>query len=310
MSSSLCPNCNSVLSTNEITEGWCEGCGKKVPSSAITSPRANPSSLAFAEPRLRLTSRSGDRLGWGTARAGLGVMAAGTALLTVGLLGFVLVNLAGSESRGPSRPSTFLQILGILNGALLVIGAAQLLTGMCMGCAVPESSGARGVVVGATVCLGLGILVLLFTMMASIENAQVMIENMSRSSSYADPGRMERLAPEKPLPYSEGFLKGVWVVYGIMALATSSCFLGFLLRLATHFNRSGLAVSITLFLIINFCLNVLSLALQFSDGPIKWLAKGGMGLAYLALAVAVLVLAWFGGLVCAVRRSITATLLD
>jgi hypothetical protein len=31
MSSVICPNCNATLPSQEIAEGWCESCGKKIP---------------------------------------------------------------------------------------------------------------------------------------------------------------------------------------------------------------------------------------------------------------------------------------
>jgi hypothetical protein len=42
MAGLTCPNCNAVASTSEIASGWCDSCGKRIPSSyaaAATAPR-------------------------------------------------------------------------------------------------------------------------------------------------------------------------------------------------------------------------------------------------------------------------------
>src|SRR5437879_243282 len=40
MSSATCPNCNATLLPREVEDGWCDSCGKKLPSGTARSSAA------------------------------------------------------------------------------------------------------------------------------------------------------------------------------------------------------------------------------------------------------------------------------
>jgi hypothetical protein len=46
MSAVLCPNCNAALPPEEIGEGWCETCGKRIPSGLLTAVARSPGRVA------------------------------------------------------------------------------------------------------------------------------------------------------------------------------------------------------------------------------------------------------------------------
>jgi hypothetical protein len=42
MIATICPHCNAGLSTRELTDGWCDRCGKKLPSSVTAAAPRRP----------------------------------------------------------------------------------------------------------------------------------------------------------------------------------------------------------------------------------------------------------------------------
>ena len=51
MSYSACPTCDAELPASEIASGWCEGCGKRLPSLTSRGSPAKGSASAYAADR-------------------------------------------------------------------------------------------------------------------------------------------------------------------------------------------------------------------------------------------------------------------
>src|SRR2546429_270339 len=93
-----CPSCNHTLTATELQTGWCDECGKKLPSHVTAQPAASlrsadaprTSSLALAPMHRQ------DILGWGTVRAGLAQVVVGGILLAVGFAGILALQASGN----------------------------------------------------------------------------------------------------------------------------------------------------------------------------------------------------------------------
>jgi hypothetical protein len=51
-----CPFCKVQLSSKDLTEGWCDACGKKLPSSVAQSPSRPPTPFYVTKPRSTLAN--------------------------------------------------------------------------------------------------------------------------------------------------------------------------------------------------------------------------------------------------------------
>ncbi|MBY0228726.1 MAG: hypothetical protein K2W96_05545 [Gemmataceae bacterium] len=61
MSKTLCPHCDARLAPAEARDGWCETCGKKLPSAAV--PRRDSRDAREAKPAVNSWTRVGQILG-------------------------------------------------------------------------------------------------------------------------------------------------------------------------------------------------------------------------------------------------------
>src|SRR5262245_8896547 len=104
MSPAVCPNCGRSLPESERQEGWCEGCGKRLPGavpggSFTRAPAGRAEAPRPAPPRPAV----GDPLAWGSVRTGLTLVLVGTGLLLPGLLGLVYADVLWGSELGRAR---------------------------------------------------------------------------------------------------------------------------------------------------------------------------------------------------------------
>jgi hypothetical protein len=68
----LCIHCNVALTARDLTEGWCDACGKRLPTSSRPRAASAPAAAAPATP-----ARGGHR--WLLALGGVAIAALGAA---------------------------------------------------------------------------------------------------------------------------------------------------------------------------------------------------------------------------------------
>ncbi len=102
MTSTYCPACDCRLSSAELTEGWCENCGKKLPVSlAARAARKSPRSA---------TAPKGEPTSLGQA-------------MMIGLFCLaVLVVIGGALDGDPKSIRTIVKIGGMLTASLAIAG--------------------------------------------------------------------------------------------------------------------------------------------------------------------------------------------
>jgi hypothetical protein len=135
MTAPPCPRCQSPLLPAARPAGGIAP--RPTPKAVPPFPGdAPPHRLAAADP-----PRSGGK-GWGLVRAGVDLMACGTALAIVfGLLGLIV-------SVAPAGP-----FIGFVLGVGFFAGCALMLVGLCLCCTAPRGSGAEGWAWGLIGCL-------------------------------------------------------------------------------------------------------------------------------------------------------------
>lgn len=331
MPTMYCPGCGKAISAEEKAAGACPGCGKPLPgiTSAAVPSRSSVAESAWASPRrrpdnpVRVVAEEGDDpvvprevLGWGTVRAGLALTVVGSILFFA--CAFVLFTVKGvavpqavpsveHAQRGGlvgerAETNALTVVVGFLGSLGLVAALVLVLAGMCMGCAAPEDSGARGWAIGVSALLALSIVLTVVLAVAATEIHRAQVENLDRVMSGRPP------VPTVPTwgPYEVRLL-----LYGLCAAAVAAAvfYLLFLRGVARHFHRDSLALGVGCFLAFFglFCAGVLLLATQTVE--VKLRPAGGESMLWVVLGALATVSVWFVVLVGMVRGAVTRGIL-
>ena len=306
-----CPYCEHSLSQQELTDGWCDDCGKRLPTS-VARPVAVEPQRGTGWNRLAGTEDDEDGprlsrrqvLGWSTVRTGLIQMFVGLILTLLGLAALLLALLTADGfggSRGEVENILVVAVVGLAAGAVLNFA------GVFLSCAAPAGSGARGWAVAATVLLVLQVLLGSMLFVFVRENDRAFDRNFRFRNGFGQPRGLQFQEP----PFPPAVLGAIsYTILGTSCLG-SACFLLFLTAVARHFRRSGLTAHAVVYLVIYLCFSagVILLTLVSSTGPPG--RRGGLpeevwyGVAGVARALGV----WFMVLIGMVRGTITKALL-
>ncbi len=277
--SSKCPHCASLLSASEIKEGWCDSCGKRIPSYATTE--TSPSSgLPASTQKSRMTdyrtASRRDLLNWGGVCAGLDQMAFAVLLTMLSIPLYLL----SSEWVG-----AFAGTLRLLLLFAVLFAAALVVAGQLSLCRAPSESDARVLAIASVLCMVLN-LVLLALLPVVGENLHL-------------PGQAG-LSPEV-LTFLGYFLQGLQLLQFVL-------FVLFLRQTAASLSSPVLARNVVLFLVVSLLLWVGTLIALHSPTVLQWLAAGlKESLFWTGVALLEGWLLWFSILLFLVSRTIIST---
>ena len=316
MATLRCQHCDQPLTAAEIQDGWCEGCGKKVPPGLVSvaargnaevAPHRETASVQRAPVSEVAVARSNAVLGWGTVRAGLAQVFVGVFLLALGLALYYMEQM-GDKSAPGKVPGTGKLVFELVTQMLIIIGGLLCAAGMCMGCAAPSDPGPRGWAVGVAACVGLLLAVFLLQNTFVFENRRVILEdleNTQRSFRSFQPG----VAPKRQEPpYGEGTMKAVrYTLEGLVWLG-GALFLLFLRATASTLRRSALALSAVLCAVVFVVVGVSSAYIRIAaaDGSISSATLVTLGWARVGVAAVMGV--WILVLVALTRGTVTRAL--
>jgi len=187
-----CPNCDRLLSQTEKSEGRCRVCGEW-----FTTDRSPRSVLS-----------------WASVRTGLGQMIFGMLLVLVGTGLTLLVQLIQSQRERLSE-GTGIELASVVGMGSFSIGVLLLLVGICLGCAAPDSSAAKGWAVGATICLFINILLVLALRGIEMEQRKSPVIDIGRGRPIDDFGRPAGSAPMSPVPAESKLGPGTIQIIGM-----------------------------------------------------------------------------------------------
>jgi hypothetical protein len=241
MSFNRCPHCNNPLTADERKLRNCPACGKPLAVGVAAEPGLMRESGGVIS-RGPLIAGVSSAPGWGTMRAALAIFGLGWFLVQANI---VTVFILRENLRG-DIPSV-LEILITLLALAAVIGSIYFLTGICMSCAVPGESGAKPWGIGAAFCLFVSLVVFMLLMAADLTNRRAQHPN-------------DRWNPEtiKILGYT--FAGGIFLA--------KILFTGCLWGIARHFLKTGLSITLFLFLLLELA-GVITLFVYFvKDVPL------------------------------------------
>jgi len=279
--SSKCHHCGSLLSPTEVKDGWCDSCGKRIPNYVTTEASASgalPASTQQARTTgYRMDSRR-DLLSWGGVCAGLDQMVVAVFLTVLSIPVFLL------SSAWVGTPAVVLRSL-LLFAVLFAAGLA--VAGQLSACRAPDDSGARGLAIGAVLCLVLNLILLA---MLPLLGDNVQFQGRSGLS-----------------PNVITFLG--YLVQGLQLLQFV-LFQLFLRQTAASLGGLMLARNVVVFLIVSLVIWVGTLIALHTPTVLHWLAAVNPKEDLLWTGVALLEawLLWFSILVLLVSRTITRTL--
>ncbi len=250
--SQTCPHCGCALTPPALREGWCENCGKRLPSYVTTSATSGPGEAKAGSPAVRKRAVStADAFAWGTVRAGLGQMLLGFVLLDLGFLSIMALVLAAVAT--PPQPravmggqgDVLLFALSVGSSYALILGCGLVLVGMLLCRAAPEGSSARGFGIAMALCIVLGLLIVLGATLASLSGAVTAVNALS-------------------------------IALLIVFVGLALCWILFLRGVAVSFANTILARSMVVFLVVCFISLGANLMLSFAGQDVPWHLLPGM----------------------------------
>jgi phage FluMu protein Com len=295
MYSIRCPHCDWILTAQDSGSGKCPQCqsllDEPYENNSASEPDSADSIHSSYDPEIAAVLR------WGTVRTALALVGAGSILLLIGALLILFASASADLRGGPAvNPGGAFGILGVA----VVAGLVLVLTGICMCCVAPGSSGAPLWAVGVVATIA--IVAILIPVQIDAQ-AQAQMRNV-RPRLKMDRRGVPREQPQE-LPEGDTMIRilGYTLPLGIiLATAFFTCFLG---SVARYFGNRPLATGLIVFLIASVLVQTgaatLFLIDPFDRGPNRYVTWGFVGLF-------VIVIVWFCVLVFLVRRTIVNAL--
>jgi hypothetical protein len=247
MSLNRCPHCNNPLTADERRGRTCPACGK--PLAVGGAPGAAPEGgwSAVGSPSAPGPASSAI-LGWGTTRAGLGILGAGLIFIALAFAGTVI--LFGALKQQKNDPE--MMMVFALVGYALIGGVVFSLAGVLMLGAAPSESGAKPwAIVTIISALVIGVVALL--------SAYGVLKNQEWESQKGPQKRDVRIQAGKVKddkdqadspPFSDTVLTVLAYTFKGAIFLVGFFLSMFLWRVSRHLRRYGLAAGILAYVVL------------------------------------------------------------
>jgi hypothetical protein len=266
-----CPHCDFLMTSSERHTGNCPVCGKSLGADIVAQRRIGSSE--WESPFLSVAADNTDVssiLRWGSVRTALAMVGVGSCLV----VGSMLITTVLPEIRFRNVGGQFMDFYVV--PFLMLIGAAQVLSGICICCVAPWRSGAPAWAVAAVGSLAVAAATLLF----------------------------QPLVPEV---FQREALVATSVVQGAAILA-GLFFSCFLIQVARYFENYSLATVLFLYLATSLLIQIGFVVLTyFRLGVFDQFRLHGNATFFwrwVTLAVVVALTVWFSTLIILVRRTV------